>query len=164
MLATFTNVELIMPDLRGNDVASVLNELTQPLHAAGIVTDSLAFYHAALNREFLAPTHVSSIVAFPHARSTSVSRLSFSLGRSVRSVKWDAANNTVQLIFLIAIPSNNAREYLNLMSSLAGLIRRPDVRQAIMDATSAAEIFELLKQIRGRGMPIEGAVSQLGRD
>jgi mannitol/fructose-specific phosphotransferase system IIA component (Ntr-type) len=139
-----------MPDLRGGDAASVISELTKALHADGVVTDSLAFYHAALNREYLAPTQVSHVIAFPHARSPVVNRLAFAVGRSQAPIAWGKAGDTVKLVFLAAIPPSSAGAYLALMSAFACLIRNSILRNEILAATRPHEILNLLEHAQAR--------------
>lgn len=154
-LAAFTSQGLITPNLRGNDAASVISELTQCLYAEGVITDSLAFYHAALNREFLAPTQVSHIIAFPHARSSVVTRLAFAVGRSGRPVAWGKTGDTARLIFLVAIPPSTAAPYLGLMSAFACFIRNPALRDEMFNASSAGEILELLHHAEARSALVQ---------
>ena len=139
-----------MPDLRGGDAASVISELTKTLHTEGVVTDSLSFYHAALNREFLAPTQVSHVVAFPHARSPVVTRLAFAVGRSLKPITWSKQGDTARLIFLVAIPPSTAGPYLALMSAFSCLIRNPGLRDDVLNAAGAPEILEILEHAQAR--------------
>ena len=67
-LADFTSAGLIIPHLRGQDVATVIQELSQAMRRERRVPDLLPFYHAALNREFLVSTDMEAGMAFPHAR------------------------------------------------------------------------------------------------
>lgn len=150
-----------MPSLVGTDAASVIGELTQALHAEGVVSDSLAFYHAALNREFLAPTQVSSVIAFPHARSPVVSRLAFAVGRSAQPIAWGQGGDTVRLVFLIAIPPSSSGAYLNLMAALACLIRNPLLRNDLLRAADTAEIFHILEHIDPRTASVGRATVEI---
>ncbi len=138
---------MIIPHLRHRDAAGGITELAQPLHAEGVVTDSLAFCEAALNREFLAPTHVASLAAFPHARSPVVARLALAIGRSKTPVPWGRTGGMVRLIFPIAVPQTCSAEYLNLLSKLAELFRNPDLRQQLIEADEAFQMFEVMKQL-----------------
>ena len=67
-LADFTSPRLIVPQLRGVDAVSAIQELSQALQREGRIADSLPFYHAALNREFMVSTDMEAGMAFPHAR------------------------------------------------------------------------------------------------
>jgi mannitol/fructose-specific phosphotransferase system IIA component (Ntr-type) len=160
-LADFTNRQLIMPDLCGGETASVIRELTQLLQMEGCITDSLAFFEAALQREFMAPTQVSSIVAFPHARLASVNRLSFAFGRGAVPIAWGGKHDSVRLIFLLAIPPAGSGAYLDLLSAFSVLIRNPNVRNRLLCAESADEVFALLERVNLSTAMIERATAEI---
>jgi fructose PTS system EIIBC or EIIC component len=143
ILSRFTSPNLISAGLRGMDAAAVVNELTQRLAAEGVVTDSLAFCEATLNREFLAATNASS-VAFPHARSPVVSRLAMAVGRSASTIAWGSNGSRVSLVFLIAVPPGCSVEYLGLMSALTRFCRHPELSREIHAARETEAIFEIL--------------------
>jgi hypothetical protein len=86
-LADFTSPGIIIPWLRGQDVATILQELSQALYQEKRVPD-MPFYHAVLNREFPVNTDLEQGMAFPHARLAELSELSFALGRSPRPISW----------------------------------------------------------------------------
>ena len=76
-LADYTQPALIVPQVRERDTAGVVKELSQLLHQQGCVTDLLAFYHAALNHEFLVNSATDCGIAFPHARLNGVTHSCF---------------------------------------------------------------------------------------
>src|SRR5581483_2331135 len=118
-LADFTNAEMVIPDLRGQDAAAVIQELSQAMHSENRVPDLLPFYQTALNREFLVSTETEAGMAFPHARLAGLKELSFGLGRSSKHLSWGNAPRAVRLVFLIAVPATDATQYLPLISGLA---------------------------------------------
>ena len=81
-LADFTSPGMIIPHLRGQDAASVIQELSHALQREGRVPDLLPFYHAVLNREFLVSTDMEAGMALPHARLPGLKELAFAFGRS----------------------------------------------------------------------------------
>lgn len=146
-LAAFTSPALINANLCRADAAGVITDLTQCLHGEGVVTDSLIFCDAALNHEFLAPTHVASVVAFPHARSHVVTRLAVAVGRSRTPIAWGNKGGDVRLVFLSAVPTSCSAAYFNLLASLAGLFRRPTLREQLLEASDALKMYEVLKHL-----------------
>lgn len=160
-LADFTNPQLIMPNLAGGETASVIRELTQLLQADGSITDSLGFLEAALHREFMAPTQVSSIVAFPHARLSSVNRLSFAFGRGLAPIAWGGKHDTVRMVFLLAIPPDGSGAYLDLLSAFSVMIRKPEVRQRLLKAADGEEILRLLGRVNFSTAAIERATAEI---
>ena len=83
-LADYTSAQLMLPELRGDDVPGVVQELCQALRKEERVPDLLPFYHAVLVREYLVDTVLGSEIAFPHARINGIAQTCFALGHSTR--------------------------------------------------------------------------------
>lgn len=145
-LANYTRPELIVPRLRGSDPAEIIEELSYQLRAQGAIGDVLAFYHAALNHEFLSGSATPYGVSLPHARSAQVPKLNFAFGRAAEPVVWGTKGSwQVDCVFLIAVPSTDASEYLSLLSSIANLGRRPGFLMSLRAAPGVERIFGLLQ-------------------
>jgi mannitol/fructose-specific phosphotransferase system IIA component (Ntr-type) len=147
-LADFTSPGLIIPNLRGQDAASVIQELSQALQREKRVVDLLPFYHAALNRELMVGTETEAGVAFPHARLPGVRRLSFAFGRSNELLSWGPrAVRSVQFVFLMAVPATDSTEYLSAISGLARLTKEQRLVEALNLAHDTSHILEVLQQV-----------------
>jgi PTS system fructose-specific IIA component len=150
-LAQFTSVGLIVPHLRGADVAGVIQELSQAMQREGRVPDLLPFYQTALNREFLVSTDMEAGMAFPHARLPGLKELSFAFGRSDAPLLWGTSNGrAVRIVFLIAVPATDATQHLLLISGLARLAKDQELMDKLSFATDPVEILELLRRVKLR--------------
>lgn len=153
-LAHFTSPGLIIPRLRGREVASVIQELSRVLQREARVTDLLPFYHAALNKEFLVGTTMDAEMAFPHARLPDLKELAFAFGRSDEPLEWSGrSGKPVRLVFLFAVPSTDATQYLLLVSGLARFGRNQEAVAKLHHARDAFEIYELFRDIVLRPTP-----------
>jgi mannitol/fructose-specific phosphotransferase system IIA component (Ntr-type) len=56
----------------------------------------------------------------------------------------------VEFVFLLAVPSTDALEYLSLLSSIAGFGHQPEMLARLRGSADAGNIFELLKRISMR--------------
>jgi mannitol/fructose-specific phosphotransferase system IIA component (Ntr-type) len=147
-LADFTSPGLIIPQLRGEESASVIKELSQVLQAEKRVGDLLPFYQAALNREFMLSTEMEAGIAFPHARVAGSKQLSVALGRSAAPLSWGPnTGRSVRLVFLMAVPATDATQYLSLISGLARLAKDAALVAKLHAARDAAELFAVLQQV-----------------
>ncbi|MGA2175775.1 MAG: PTS sugar transporter subunit IIA [Verrucomicrobiota bacterium] len=147
-LADFTSPGLIVPHLRGQDAAGVIQELSQAMQREKRVPDLLPFYHAALNREFLVSSDMEAGMAFPHARLPGLKELSFALGRSPVPLGWTAkATRSVWLVFLLAVPATDSTQYLLLISGLARLSQDSRLMETLRSAPDAIQMFEVLQQV-----------------
>ena len=153
-LADFTSPDLIVPHLRGQDVASVIQQLSQSLQREKRVTDLLPFYHAALNREFMVSTDMEAGMAFPHARLPALKELSFALGRSDEPLLWGPrAARSVRLVFLLAVPASDSTQYLLVLSGLARLTKEHRLVETLHASQDAVQIIEVLRRIELRSSP-----------
>lgn len=147
-IADYTHPDLILPCLRASEPAGIIKELSQRLCADGAIADMLAFYHAAINHEFLTHSALPAGIAIPHARSAQVHRLTLAFGRTRTPVVWGAKrSNLIDLVFLLAVPATEAAACLGLLSGIASLTLQPGLLRGIRSATQEREIFELLGAI-----------------
>jgi len=152
-LADFTSPNLVIPRLRGHDVATVLQELSQVLQREKRITDLLPFYHAALNREFMVSTDMDTGMALPHVHLPTLTNLAFALGRSDRPLTWAARSTTaVRLVFLSAVPATDSTQYLAVVSGLARLAKHDHGRllEKLKAAHNNCQMIDVLKQIELR--------------
>jgi mannitol/fructose-specific phosphotransferase system IIA component (Ntr-type) len=148
-LADFTSPGLILPHLRGQDAASVIQELSQALQREKRVPDLLPFYHAALNHEFLVNSDMEAGMAFPHARLPGLKELAFAVGRSKAPLDWGSKNtHSVKLVFLIAVPATDSTQYLLFVSGLARLAKDNRLVEKLHAANDTFQILEALQQIK----------------
>lgn len=153
-LADFTSLHLIIPRLGGRDVPGVLKELTLALQQEDRVPDVLPFYHAVLNREYLATTNAANGLAFPHARLPGVKDISFAFGRTERPIAWHAGGGeTVKMVFLIAVPATESTLYLRLVAGFAGLSKNPSLFDQLRHEESPHGILEVFRQVRLKHEP-----------
>jgi mannitol/fructose-specific phosphotransferase system IIA component (Ntr-type) len=147
-LATYTQVGLIVPELRQRDTPGIVNELSLLLQRHGEVPDVLPFYHRALNQELLANSALACGIALPHARLGGVRRLQFALGRTAEPVIWGAKGSwPVRLVFLLAVPATDAASYLHLLASLARLGQDAQRLADLRTARSGEDMLAVLDQV-----------------
>ena len=160
-LADFTSPGLIIPHLRGQDAASVIQELSQALQRDKRVPDLLPFYHAALNREFMVSTNMEAGMAVPHARIPGLKELSFALGRSDQPLGWGAkASGAVRLVFLMAVPATDATQYLLLISGLVRLAKEGRLVEKLHAAQDTFQIADVLRQVELRTSSTSNATNK----
>jgi mannitol/fructose-specific phosphotransferase system IIA component (Ntr-type) len=150
-LADYTGPALIQPELREQETAGVIKELSQLLQQEGCVPELLPFYNEALNREFLVNTATETGFAFPHARLSGVARMSFALGRSREPLVWGAKGSLpVNFVFLVAVPATDAASYLQLLSGLLRLGANPGSLRQLREAQDAYAILQVFQQVKLR--------------
>jgi PTS system nitrogen regulatory IIA component len=147
-LADYTRPELIVPLLRESDTPGVVKELSQVLHEQGCVPDVLAFYHAAMNHEFLVNSATGCGIALPHARLHGVNEPCFAFGRVVEPFGWGPRPSpVVEFVFLLAVPSTDAAGFLQLLSALARLGQQQHLLARLRSLESADDICEFFHHV-----------------
>lgn len=150
-LADFTGPALMVPQLRGQDAASVIQELSHALQQDQRIPDLLPFYNEALNREFMVSTDMEAGMAFPHARLPGLREVSFAFGRSAQPLNWGKrASGPVQLVFLLAVPATDSTQYLLLISGLVRLAKDSRLVAELHAASSGAQMLDVLRQVELR--------------
>jgi mannitol/fructose-specific phosphotransferase system IIA component (Ntr-type) len=148
-LANFTRRELILTQLREQDAAGIIGELSQVLRNQGFVPDVLPFYQAALNQELFFNSANGFGIALAHARLGGVKHLKFALGRAGKPVTWGTKGSwPVRLVFLLAVPATDAAAYLHLLSGFARLGRNQETLVELLAASDASTALTILRKIK----------------
>lgn len=147
-LADCTSPGLLVPELAGRDVTTVIQELSAVLARDARVPDRLAFVAAVLKRETQASSEMESGLAFPHARLAGLKSLSFAFGRSRQPLAWQSGGApSVSLIFLLAVPADDLAPHLRLISGLSRLSRETRLMKRLRSLPDPGQIFDLFKQV-----------------
>jgi mannitol/fructose-specific phosphotransferase system IIA component (Ntr-type) len=141
--------ELLTPDrvvvpLAARDKAGVIAELTRHLVArsGGEYAEVL---EAIEERENVLSTGIGFGVAIPHARSSAVRELSVVCGLSPVPVPYDSIDgDPVRLFFLIVAPEAAAGQHVKILSRIARLVRKENIRQQLCQADTADRFYAAL--------------------
>jgi nitrogen PTS system EIIA component len=145
-VADYTEPSLVLPLLRSHDAAGATAELCSLLYRSGRIDDLLPFYHAVISHEAVSSTFMPPGWALPHARLGGIQRLSFALGRTAEPMPW-FDGKPVSLIFLFAVPEDEAAAYLNLLAGLAGLSQNRPRLGHLANAPHSEAMFKLLQEV-----------------
>ena len=147
--------ELLTPDrvvvpLAARDKAGVIAELTRHLVArsGGEYSEVL---EAVEERENVLSTGIGFGVAIPHARSSAVRELSVVCGLSPVPVPYDSIDgDPVRLFFLIVGPEASAGQHVKILSRIARLVRRDNLREQLCQAGTADQFYTALLDAEAR--------------
>jgi PTS system nitrogen regulatory IIA component len=141
--------ELLTPDrvlvpLSARDKSGVIAELARYL-----VDQSGGSYPKVLEaveeREAVLSTGIGFGVAIPHARSSAVSQLTLVCGVTPEPVPFDSIDGEpVRLFFMIVGPEASAGQHVKVLSRIARLVRRENLRERLCEARSAEEFYAAL--------------------
>ena len=144
-LASFLTPESVEGGLESGDRRGVLTELSSLLVKAGHVPEGTDLVTILENREELGSTGVGEGVAIPHVRLRNISSPRIAVGRSVGGVDFGAVDGRpVHLFFLTVSPESSAGDHLKALARISRLLKKPSVRQALMEAKGRREMYEIV--------------------
>jgi PTS system fructose-specific IIC component len=149
-LAEFTRPQLLNASLKAVDANGAILELSELLAAGGLVTDPKSFFNKVLERERLVATDMEAGWALPHARIAGLTQPWFALGRSLKPIRWpkvgfSSGGSQVRLVMLLAAPEPDTKgHYLKLISIWARSVKQADLRNRLLEAEDALQMFEAL--------------------
>jgi PTS system nitrogen regulatory IIA component len=146
----FLSPDAIIPALTGSTKTQVLAEMSAFLAGrqeggGKVAMDPLALQKVLEERELLASTAIGDGIAIPHGKLDTVERLVGALGRSVPGLAFDSIDGKpTHLVFMLVAPSNSAGIHLKALARLSRLFRDANFRQRLLDADSAAAIYQTI--------------------
>jgi mannitol/fructose-specific phosphotransferase system IIA component (Ntr-type) len=150
LLTELLSPERVVVPLTARDKAGIIAELTHHLvdHSGGGFEEVLG---AVEEREAVLSTGIGFGVAIPHARSSAVRELSVVCGLSPVPVPYDSIDgDPVRLFFLIVGPESSAGQHVKLLSRIARLVRRDNLRQQLCEAESPQQFYAALLDAEAR--------------
>src|SRR5262249_46613188 len=139
-------IVLDMPVSEGEGACEALiRALSEALAARlGQPGDGGRFAESALSRERLAGPGGGAGVAFPHAEVPGLARPALAFARLARGLDFDAPDGQpVRLVFLLLVPPREYDRSLQLLSAMARLLTREDVRRGLCEAADAGAVLAL---------------------
>lgn len=143
-LADILNERQVLPQLKSRRMPNAIRELIDLLAATEKVRQPGKLFEQVILREETSSTLAENGVAFPHARTDLVEEITLAVGRSRAGIPWNREDARAFLIFLVAVPRQLVNDYLVVVGKLARITRDEARRQALLNATSAAEIIATL--------------------
>lgn len=150
-LETMTELDLLFPKQSISNKKEILDQLAQALKLQGYISDVESFLNAVDTREKQGPTGMENGLAIPHGKSPTVTKAGFAvmtLEKSLAPNQWDSIeqSNRVDLIFLLAIPDNEANStHLKLLSELSKHLMDPEFIAQLKSAQTAEQLYQVIK-------------------
>lgn len=141
---------LIVEQLEAPTKTAALAAILERVAAAGGLAkkDLAPLRKALLEREQKASTGIGWGIAVPHVKAKQVQKLALVLARSPKGIDFNAIDGKpVHTIFLILAPPNEPEGHLLALRWISTLARNADFRRFVLQATSEAQIRELLREM-----------------
>ena len=144
-MSELITAELVLLDADlGNSTSEVIEKLASLVAEQGRATDAGALAADGKAREAKTATGVPGGIAIPHCRSAAVTEPTLAMARLNPKVDFGAKDGEADLVFFIAAPDGADQAHLKLLSKLARSLIKKDFTAALRNASSEAEIVELV--------------------
>lgn len=140
----FISQEDIVPEMTASEKTAALRELAATL-AVRHALDRDGVFEVLVEREKLASTGIGEGVAIPHGKLAAAPRLCAVLGRSRAGVEFDSIDGRhAHLFFALVAPENSAGLHLKALARISRLLKDRDLRQRLLAAANATEMWSAL--------------------
>ncbi len=132
-------------DLTSTDLKGALAELLAASVARFADLNAEALLKALLQRENTMTTYLGFGVALPHVRVKMHRRYVLAIGRSQAGIRYDGLkdNERIHLVIML-LADDTARDYLQVLASLARLVKEPEFVQGLIQAPDLDLFYERL--------------------
>ncbi|MCA2961931.1 MAG: PTS sugar transporter subunit IIA [Silvanigrellales bacterium] len=147
-ISEYTRPEWIVPQLAARTKDEALREIARHLASQISELNEVELHQKLQEREQKASTGADHGLAIPHATIASVEALVVAVARAPKGIDFGALDNQQSFVFFTVINPAKAKPgettYLQAISSICRFMRQPQMRQRILDARSAEEIFKVI--------------------
>lgn len=148
LLTKFLSKSRIVPELRVTSKMEAIAELARLLFRGKKAETVGPILDQIMAREAMESTGIGHGIAVPHTRVAGLKDLVCALGRVKDGLEYKALDRKpVHLIFLICYPPTHQTTYLNFIATLAKLLQNDKALDRLLEATTAAEMFAILRDI-----------------
>lgn len=146
-LVDLISEDVIKVPLSSDNKPAVLRELVQILKDSGKIDDFDASLEAIITREDKQSTGLERSIAVPHGKTEAVKILTISIGISPKGIDFESLDgNPAKLFFLLLAPPNQPGPHVEALAEIAKLSKSQAFCNSLINAGSAKEVVELLRE------------------
>ncbi len=147
MLSEILSKERILFDVKFSNKEEAITALVETLKGNPQVSDIEEIKKSVLERERILSTGVGNGFAIPHAKTPAVDGFLLAVAKLSEPLDFESHDGKpVKMIFLLVGKENLVGEHIKMLSRISRLINNEEFREKIFNASSADELFEMLKE------------------
>lgn len=137
--------EHVLLDLEGREIVEAVEAVAGRV-APGIGLKPKTVVDALLERERLGSTTVGDGFAIPHCKIAELKEIAVFLARFATPVDFAAADDQpVSFFFVVLSPPDQPAAHLQILSQIARVLKRTEVRKRLLEASDADEAVAALR-------------------
>ena len=138
---------LINLKLAARSKNEALTEMVDMLCAGDISQNPPAVLNLLRAREKQMTTGLGAGIAIPHVITQEVTEPVILIGRSQEGIDFFAVDRElVHLVFIILAPETHRSRYLEILSSLAGILKNKKIVKNLLEAKTSSEVISMLRK------------------
>jgi len=139
--------EHVFLDIPAHTREEVLVHVTDRLAQQGAVRSGQDLVDLLLDRERLGATVVGDEVAIPHCKVPGLKSIVTAFCRLSEAIAFGPAQEHARLFFFVLSPREQPAAHLQILATIARLLRNPHAREAFQSARAADELLVTLARI-----------------
>ena len=137
--------ENVYVDLAATGMESALSAVAEGF-APKLGLASSSVVESLLERENLGSTSVGDGFAIPHCKTQGLGQIAIALARFADQVPFDdEGRDPVRFVFVVLSPPDQPAAHLQVLSQIARVLKRRDLRGELLAASNADEIVQAIR-------------------
>jgi mannitol/fructose-specific phosphotransferase system IIA component (Ntr-type) len=134
------NSENVFLDLAAADVESALAAVAN-VFSPSLSLEPKGVIEALVEREGLGSTSVGEGFAIPHCKTQGLRQIGIALARFAEGVDFGGTgHDLVRFVFVVLSPPDQPAAHLQVLSQIARVLKRRELRSALLSAADAEEV------------------------
>jgi PTS system fructose-specific IIC component len=143
--------ECVKVPLASADKRACIQEMVGLLAATGKIADAGVLNEAVWTREQTRTTGIGHGLAIPHGKCAGVGGILMAIGKPAQPIEFGAIDGKpVRLIVMLASSPDRNNDHIQALARVTRIMMIADLRERIYGASSAPELFELIKEQESR--------------
>jgi len=146
-LITLINADNVLLDGEASSREQALAVIAQSLSSKiGVEPETIA--RSLVEREQLGSTSVGDEFAIPHCKLPGMKKIWIFLARFTEGLDFKAGNGTLaRFLFVVLSPPDQPAAHLQVLSQIARLLKRRELRQELLQAPDAASVIAAVERV-----------------
>lgn len=139
--------ENVYLDLPATDVESALRAVADSL-SKRLGLESEEVVESLLERERLGSTSIGGGFAIPHSKIQGLHKIAIALARFANPVAFSVdGSDEVAFVFVVLSPPDQPAAHLQVLSQIARILKRDDLRSGLMSVESRERLTEVVREV-----------------